>query len=326
MLTWNQIIQYARKGNPEPTHRVEKTAEEWQKTLTPDQFRITRQHGTERPFSGEYCGVFELAIYACVCCGALLFDAREKFESGTGWPSFTQPIQANAIKYHEDTSHGMQRVETLCNTCDAHLGHVFPDGPAPSGLRYCMNSVALQKTDALPGEKIETATFGGGCFWCTEAIFESLKGVKSVVSGYSGGSLKNPTYKQICSGTTGHAEVVQIQFDPSLISFEDLASIHILSHDPTTLNRQGADEGTQYRSVIFFHSDAQKISSKKVIESLKKEFKNPIVTEVSAFTEFYPAENYHQDYFKNNPDQPYCQVVISPKLKKFREKFQGKLK
>lgn len=326
MLTWKNILEFARSGNPEPDTRIEKTEEEWRNLLTPEQFRITRQHGTERPFTGEYCGVFELAIYACVCCGTLLFDARQKFESGTGWPSFTQPIQANAVKYIEDTSHGMSRIEARCNSCDAHLGHVFPDGPQPSGLRYCMNSASLQKAETLPGEKTETAVFGGGCFWCTEALFESLKGVKSVVSGYSGGQVLNPTYKQVCSGTTGHAEVVKITYDPSLISFEDLATIHLLTHDPTTLNRQGADEGTQYRSVIFFQDDKQKIAAQKVIRELKGEYKSPIVTEISALTTFYPAENYHQDYFKNNSDQPYCQVVISPKLKKFREKFQGKLK
>lgn len=326
MLTWKDILHYARQGNPEPDHKVRKTDAEWQAQLTPEQYRITRCHGTERPFSGAYCGVFDLAVYACVCCGTLLFDAREKFESGTGWPSFTQPIQANAIQYIEDTSFGMHRIETRCNTCEAHLGHVFPDGPPPSGLRYCMNSEALQKADALPGTGLSTATFGGGCFWCTEAIFESLKGVHKVVSGYAGGQTENPTYKQVCSGTTGHAEVVQITFDPAIISFRDLVTIHLLSHDPTTLNRQGADEGTQYRSVIFFHDDNQKITARKVIEDLKGDFRQPIVTEVAAFTRFYPAESYHQDYFRNNPDQPYCEVVISPKLKKFREKFSGKLR
>jgi peptide methionine sulfoxide reductase msrA/msrB len=326
MLTWKEILQFARHGNPTPDQTIVKSDADWKAQLTPDQYRITRQHGTERPFSGEYCGVFELALYACVCCGTLLFDAREKFESGTGWPSFTQPIKANAIKYIEDLSHGMQRVETRCNSCDAHLGHVFPDGPQPSGLRYCMNSVALQKAEALQAGKTETATFGGGCFWCTEALFESLKGVHSVVSGYSGGQVQNPTYKQVCSGITGHAEVVQITYDPAIISYKDLVTLHILSHDPTTLNRQGADEGTQYRSVIFFHNDAQKITARKVLEELKSEFKQPIVTEVSAFTEFYKAEAYHQDYFKNNPGQPYCQVVIHPKVKKFKEKFGGKLK
>lgn len=326
MIHWKDILQFARTGNPEPEKRIVKTETEWRQQLSPEQFRVTRQHGTERPFSGEYCGVFELAIYACVCCGTLLFDAREKFESGTGWPSFTQPIQTNAIKYIEDSSHGMQRIEALCNTCDAHLGHVFPDGPEPSGLRYCMNSVSLQKAEAPLQTAYETATLGGGCFWCTEALFESLKGVIKVESGYSGGQVVNPTYKQVCSGTTGHAEVIQITFDPKIITYEDLLRIHILTHDPTTLNAQGADEGTQYRSVIFYHSDKQKFSAGKILKELAGEFKRPVVTEISAFTKFYKAEDYHQNYYARNSDQPYCEVVITPKVKKLKEKYKDKLK
>ncbi|WP_020558703.1 peptide-methionine (R)-S-oxide reductase MsrB [Thiofilum flexile] len=148
MLKWSDILQFARTGNPIPDHKVVKTPEEWRAQLTREQYHVTRQHGTEHPFSSEMCSLFEPGLYACVCCGTLLFDASQKFESGTGWPSFTQPIQENAVSYHEDNSHRMQRVETLCNTCDAHLGHVFPDGPAPSGLRYCMNAVALEKVKA----------------------------------------------------------------------------------------------------------------------------------------------------------------------------------
>ncbi|HAC15889.1 MAG TPA: peptide-methionine (R)-S-oxide reductase [Bacteroidetes bacterium] len=145
MMTWNKIIDFAKTGNPMPHSRVDKDLTEWKKELTPEQFRVTRQHGTERPFSGEYCESFDPGIYGCVCCGTPLFDSTEKFESGTGWPSFTQPLKENAIKYIMDSSFGMVRIETLCNTCDAHLGHVFPDGPKPSGLRYCMNSVSLKK-------------------------------------------------------------------------------------------------------------------------------------------------------------------------------------
>ena len=148
MLNWRDVIKFADKGNPEPDRRVVKTDREWQAHLTPEQYRITRQKGTERAFSSEMCSLFEPGLYACVCCDTLLFDAREKFESGTGWPSFTQPIKENAIAYHADNSHGMRRVETICNTCDAHLGHVFPDGPEPSGLRYCMNALALKKIES----------------------------------------------------------------------------------------------------------------------------------------------------------------------------------
>lgn len=145
MLNWFEVLRLARDGNLEPDRKVVKTEAEWQAQLTPEQYHVTRQHGTERPFSSEMCSLFEPGLYACVCCDTLLFDANEKFESGTGWPSFTQPIKENAIAYHADNSYGMVRVETVCNTCDAHLGHVFPDGPAPSGLRYCMNAVALKK-------------------------------------------------------------------------------------------------------------------------------------------------------------------------------------
>lgn len=145
MLKWFDVLRLAREGNLEPERKVVKTADEWRAQLTPEQYFVTRQHGTERAFSSELCSLFEPGLYGCVCCDTLLFDASEKFESGTGWPSFTQPIRENAIAYHADQSYGMVRVETVCNTCDAHLGHVFPDGPAPSGLRYCMNAVALKK-------------------------------------------------------------------------------------------------------------------------------------------------------------------------------------
>ena len=145
LLKWLDVLRLAKEGNLEPERKVVKTETEWQAQLTPEQYFVTRQHGTERPFSSEMCSLFEPGLYGCVCCDTLLFDASEKFESGTGWPSFTQPIKENAIAYHADHAYGMVRVETVCNTCDAHLGHVFPDGPAPSGLRYCMNAVALKK-------------------------------------------------------------------------------------------------------------------------------------------------------------------------------------
>jgi peptide-methionine (R)-S-oxide reductase len=145
MITWNSIIETARNGNPAPPHRVEKSASEWQAQLDPMAYHVTREHGTERPFSDPMCSLFEPGQYACVCCSTHLFDASDKFESGTGWPSFGAPVTEDVIAYHADHSHGMVRVETLCNVCDAHLGHVFPDGPAPTGLRYCINAVALQK-------------------------------------------------------------------------------------------------------------------------------------------------------------------------------------
>jgi peptide-methionine (R)-S-oxide reductase len=151
MLTWKEVINYAVKGNPEPDRRVEKTEAEWQEQLSPEQFRITRKKGTESPHSGALCTSYDAGKYACICCDTLLFDSTIKFDSGTGWPSFTQPISENAIKYERDTSYGMVRVEVMCNTCDAHLGHVFPDGPDPSGLRYCINSASMymEKEEAV---------------------------------------------------------------------------------------------------------------------------------------------------------------------------------
>lgn len=162
----------------------------------------------------------------------------------------------------------------------------------------------------------ELATFGGGCFWCIEAVFERLDGVQSVVAGYAGGTTLNPTYKQVCSGTTGHAEVAQISFDPAKISYRQLVDLFWDAHDPTTLNRQGADVGTQYRSVIFFHTEAQKLIAEQSKQEAQKNFTQAIVTEIQPLIKFYPAENYHQDYYRSNPQAPYCQFIIKPKLKK----------
>lgn len=176
--------------------------------------------------------------------------------------------------------------------------------------------------------KHEIATLGGGCFWCLEAAFNNLKGVEQVVSGYSGGHVANPTYHDVCSGTTGHAEVVQITYDPETITFRELLDVFFTIHDPTTLNRQGADVGTQYRSVIFYHTAAQKETTEKVIKELEESgtWEDPIVTEVKPAETFYPAEDYHRDYFLRNPHQPYCQVVVAPKVAKVRATFADKLK
>ena len=152
MLTWKEVMHFANSGNPAPDRRIEKSEEEWQAQLTPEQFRVTRQKGTEARFTGAHCGIFEPGLYSCICCDTELFDSGEKFDSGTGWPSFTQPIKENAIKYEKDNSYGMIRVEVMCNTCDAHLGHVFPDGPAPSGLRYCINSASMTKKESVNHE------------------------------------------------------------------------------------------------------------------------------------------------------------------------------
>jgi peptide-methionine (S)-S-oxide reductase len=182
--------------------------------------------------------------------------------------------------------------------------------------------------NANQSTNLETATLAGGCFWCLEAVYDDLKGVESVVSGYAGGALRNPTYEQICSGNTGHAEVVQLSFDPSVVSFKELLEVFFTIHDPTTLNRQGADVGTQYRSAVFYHTPEQKATAEQVIAELgaAKVWHSPIVTEVAPLDVFYPAENYHQEYFARNPYQPYCQVVVAPKVSKFRKQNIERLK
>lgn len=174
----------------------------------------------------------------------------------------------------------------------------------------------------------ETATLGGGCFWCVEAVYQELEGVTSVTSGYAGGQSENPTYEQVCSGATGHAEVVQIAYDPSQISYDELLEVFWTVHDPTTLNRQGADVGTQYRSVIFYHDDEQKLLAEKYKKELNVSgaWDSPVVTEIAPYTNFFSAEKYHQEYFKNNANQPYCAMVIQPKVDKFRKVFKNKLK
>jgi methionine-S-sulfoxide reductase len=185
-----------------------------------------------------------------------------------------------------------------------------------------------EKMKNMNEQKTELATFAGGCFWCTEAIFERVRGVQSVVSGYSGGHVINPSYKEVTSGRTGHAEAIQLTYDPSEITYVELLEIFFKTHDPTTLNRQGADVGTQYRSAVFFHSEEQKKTTEEIIMALNSEgiWKDPIVTEVTEFSNFYPAENYHQGYFENNPQQGYCRVVIQPKVEKFKRVFEDKLK
>ncbi len=199
-------------------------------------------------------------------------------------------------------------------------------------ITACGNSAAKEevttKEELIMSDNLDTATFGAGCFWCVEAVFQQLKGVEKVVSGYSGGARDNPTYDQVCSGATGHAEVIQVIYNPEIVSFKELLEVFWTVHDPTTLNRQGADVGTQYRSVIFYHSDEQK----QLAEHYKSElntsgsFSSPIVTEISPYTKFFSAEKYHQDYYNNNKNQPYCSMVIQPKLDKFKKVFQDKMK
>jgi peptide-methionine (S)-S-oxide reductase len=192
---------------------------------------------------------------------------------------------------------------------------------AIAGLAFLAEAGAQPSTGRTKSMKNhELATFGGGCFWCLEAVFERIPGVKQVVSGYAGGTVANPTYKQVCTGNTGHAEVVQIEYDPAEVSYEQLLRMFWEAHDPTTLNRQGADVGTQYRSAIFFQSETQKLAAEKSKVEAQKEFADPIVTQIQPLTAFYKAEDYHQDYFNNNQNAPYCTMVIKPKLNKLHLK------
>ncbi len=209
----------------------------------------------------------------------------------------------------EDPGDEMKRDATLLFACALLLVAGFGQALAQNAA---MNA---------PSSSTETATLGGGCFWCTEAIFQMLPGVKSVASGYAGGTTENPTYKQVCSGTTGHAEVIQIEYDPTVVSYEKILETFWEAHDPTTLNRQGLDTGTQYRSIILYNSEAQRLAAIKSKAEAQKRFNQPIVTEIVPLKKFYKAEGYHQDYYRANPGQPYCRAVIQPKVEKFQQKL-----
>ncbi len=317
---------YSQSNNPmDSTQDLEKFGD---KMLPKNVCHVIKEGGTERPFTGKYVYHKENGDYCCIGCDAPLFSSTTKFESGSGWPSFYDVIESGAIKEVKDMSYGMERIEIRCAKCDAHLGHVFEDGPKPTGLRYCVNSVSLDFKAADKEGNNEEITLGAGCFWCVETCFKELEGVIDVYPGYAGGKTLNPTYEQVCSGTTGHAEVARIVFDPKIISVNELLELFWWIHDPTQLNRQGNDVGTQYRSVIFYHNDAQKEIATTYLTKLEKEkvWDKPIVTEITALNNFYRAEQYHHDYFIQHPENQYCQFVVKPKVEKFRKIFKEKLK
>lgn len=302
------------------TEKVLKSDDEWKKILTSKQYYILRKHGTERPFSSELYEVKEDGIYVCAGCKNPLFSSETKFNSGTGWPSFFKPYSQKSLHTGTDNSHGMVRDALSCQRCDGHLGHVFNDGPEPTGLRYCIDGDGLLFVPRQP--TLAVATFAGGCFWCTETIFESIRGVSEVISGYSGGKETNPSYNSVGGGHTGHAEAFEVYYDPKEITYKDLVRVFFASIDPTTVDGQAPDFGKQYRTITFYRNETEKKIIEDWIKEIGPEYNKPIATQVIKFEKFYEAEEYHQDFVKRNPNQGYVKAESIPR----RERTLAKVK
>ena len=277
------------------------------KPLTEAERRVIVDKGTEAPFTGKYTDTFDPGTYYCKQCGAPLYRSTDKFESSCGWASFDDEIEG-AVKRLPDPDG--RRTEIVCARCGGHLGHVFKgEKYTPKNTRHCVNSLSLDFEPAATTAATDTAIFAGGCFWGVEHLMQQQPGVLSVESGYIGGTVKNPTYEQVCSKTTGHAEAVRVVFDPSKVSYRELAKLFFEIHDPTQTDGQGPDLGPQYRSEVFFRGSDQQKEAQELIGELKaKGYK--VVTKVTPATEFYPAEAYHQDYYDRKGTEPYCHARV----------------
>lgn len=274
--------------------------------LTAEEQYVILQKGTERPWTGEYVDFKEEGIYVCRQCNAPLYRSSDKFDSHCGWPSFDDEIPG-AVKRQVDADG--YRTEILCANCGGHLGHVFEGEEfTEKNVRHCVNSISLnfvpQQNDSMQNQ---VAIYAGGCFWGMEYLFNKVKGVLNTTVGYTGGDKENPTYEEVCSHSTGHAEVIQVEFDPSVISYEELTKYFFEIHDPTQVNRQGPDIGEQYRSEIFYFDDQQRQTAEKLIKILEDKGYD-IATRLTPATTFYPAEGYHQDYYEKGGGRPYCHV------------------
>ena len=305
---------------------------ELKKKLSSEQFAVTQKCGTEPAFNNAYWGNHKPGIYVDVVSGEPLFSSLDKFDSGTGWPSFTKPVQGTQIVEKNDTEFGMVRTELRSKIADSHLGHLFDDGPTDKGgMRYCINSASLKfipveemdksgysqyltpfvKAGLVKTALHQTTILAGGCFWGMEEIIRKIPGVLKTTVGYSGGTMPNPTYEDVCTGATGHAESIQVEFDSAQLSYEALLDYFFRLHDPTTLNRQHNDVGTQYRSAIFYNNEEQKQAAERVRARWDKsgKFNRPITTEITQAGKFYPAEEYHQKYLVKNPGGYTCHVL-----------------